>query len=72
VKHIPVQVAGMDRHALERELVKKEEDLKEEGRKARTREEIWAHDRAALQAQLNSSTEEAKRLRSQLEDARLE
>lgn len=32
------QVAGMDRHALEKELVKKEENLKEEGRKARSRE----------------------------------
>lgn len=70
VSHIPVQIAGMDRHALEKALHAKEESLKEEGRKARSREEIWAHDRAALQAQLTSALSEAKRLRAHLDEAR--
>jgi len=71
-RHKTVEVPGMDRHALEKELQRKEEVLKEEERKARSREEIWAADRSALQAQLSAATDEAKRLREQLASSREE
>jgi len=72
IKHVPVQLAGMDRHALEKELAQKEIDLKEEGRKNQSQQEIWNHDRASLQSQLTQNVAEVKRLRTQLDDAREE